>query len=412
MLRRPRVPDQTGSDLLCLRKARSSATYRVIMAVLDEKFSYQTDLKDQEIRLIQVQPSTGGDIHCSLITQSLNDSITYDALSYVWGDASKKRPITCDGKQLDVTENLYAALQYISACRPDTLLWVDAVCINQENVTEKTSQVRMMTKIYAQARQVVIWLGEEEKTDREGYAMAELLATTTYNRDQSNGLPKDMFDPKWKSLANLLTKPWFSRIWVVQEFLMAKSKIFVSGRLEMQPDVIMKAAAQSTSQLPRRSRISANSTSDRLSHPKSVFNGSNLARLSKLYHEHGSVPLLELLYSTRFLQATDRRDKIFALLALANDITTSFIDYAASAEEVLFTVATQLLSNSDPFLSLVAFLSTAVNNEPGTDRLTWIPDWTSQKFSTYPMIYLRQRVVFVIERPFRIEPSMVCLDQK
>jgi hypothetical protein len=91
------------------------------------------------------------------------DPPPYTALSYVWGDVSNPIPITLDKKNIRVTQNLHRALQRFR--KTTVLLWVDAICINQQDLDEKNVQVNMMAKIYVKAASVAVWLGPDEHND-------------------------------------------------------------------------------------------------------------------------------------------------------------------------------------------------------------------------------------------------------
>jgi hypothetical protein len=105
----------------------------------------------------------GGDvsepIRCTLRIVSLHDKPSYDALSYTWGDSATTKPIEVDGFKTRVTTNLEQALRHLRDVKNDLTLWVDAVCINQSDVPEKSQQVALMGQIYRQCAQVRIWLG-------------------------------------------------------------------------------------------------------------------------------------------------------------------------------------------------------------------------------------------------------------
>ena len=105
---------------------------------------------------------------CKLLTVSRAElgfeDIQYGALSYVWGSTRGKRPLICNGHHQAITANLYDALwQFVSMRQPDAklprYLWVDAVCINQSDEAEKSSQVAQMGDIYRNASKVIVWLG-------------------------------------------------------------------------------------------------------------------------------------------------------------------------------------------------------------------------------------------------------------
>jgi hypothetical protein len=119
-------------------------------------------------------PITCGLKHVTLqrVKDSPNPSqLAFDALSYVWGDTNDRLPILIDGKELLIIRNLWLALYQLResfTADPMTqgMFWIDAICIDQTNLDERSHQVRLMAVIYSQARQVVVWLGEEDKDSR------------------------------------------------------------------------------------------------------------------------------------------------------------------------------------------------------------------------------------------------------
>lgn len=118
----------------------------------------------RQIRLIHLLPGTWRDgIECTLEVVALNDKPQYKALSYVWGDAGKTKPITVNGQPFAVTENLYNGLQRIRDPRGQFTLWVDAICINQADMAERQHQVQLMGEIFSNAVEVVAWLGYSYK---------------------------------------------------------------------------------------------------------------------------------------------------------------------------------------------------------------------------------------------------------
>ncbi|KAK4450871.1 heterokaryon incompatibility protein-domain-containing protein [Podospora aff. communis PSN243] len=116
----------------------------------------------REIRTLVLDAGFGDDlIRCSLRVASLDDDPQYEALSYVWGPREPAASIDLDGQQFGITKNLHAALKRLR--RPDSqrTLWVDAICINQSDNTEKSVQVFMMDDIYRNTPEALLWLGEE-----------------------------------------------------------------------------------------------------------------------------------------------------------------------------------------------------------------------------------------------------------
>jgi hypothetical protein len=127
-------------------------------------FKYKPiDLKGSAFRLLRLFKGKESDIECELFQSWLygDNVVTYEALSYTWGDTKMARYIKINGTGLSVTENLYWALWHLRSQDTDKILWVDAVCINQGNEKERGHQVQQMRNIYSQADRVIFWLGLE-----------------------------------------------------------------------------------------------------------------------------------------------------------------------------------------------------------------------------------------------------------
>lgn len=141
-------------------------------------FEYKDLSVPQAIRLMELLPDLRfkAPIRCSLHEINLSNDeksrSSYEALSYVWGSPTFDRPIQCDGKTLLITVNLEAGLRRLRKGRASRLVWVDAICINQNSVQERNHQVELMGKVYAQSSRVIVWLGEP------GYHAATIWYTT------------------------------------------------------------------------------------------------------------------------------------------------------------------------------------------------------------------------------------------
>jgi hypothetical protein len=120
-------------------------------------YSFKT-LEEGHIRVLTI---VGPDLplQCNLVHVPIEDAGQYDALSYVWGSSDRTEFIICDGQRLDVTSNLYSALCQITKNRMPWTVWIDGICIDQQNDEEKAIQVGCMDIIYSTARCVRIWLG-------------------------------------------------------------------------------------------------------------------------------------------------------------------------------------------------------------------------------------------------------------
>ncbi|KAH8777179.1 heterokaryon incompatibility protein-domain-containing protein, partial [Hyaloscypha sp. PMI_1271] len=127
-------------------------------------FTYDVLSFEDMIRLMVLEPGRKkGKMKCTLITTRLVDAPNYEAISYVWGSSVKLGVIWCNGKKLEVTMNLYYALQTFRRRFRQRVLWADAICINQQDTTERSSQVRLMCSIFQRASGVLAWLGPKDK---------------------------------------------------------------------------------------------------------------------------------------------------------------------------------------------------------------------------------------------------------
>jgi hypothetical protein len=133
----------------------------------------------------------------------------YEALSYVWGSTSPAKRMILNGKEVTITPNLDCALRHLRRPNSRRILWVDAVCINQDDSDEKAHQIKLMRPIYALASGVLLWLGPG--TDNTDSAM-----TSIEKFDKQHWSTYDF----QVNFMELLYRPWFTRIWVVQEFLL------------------------------------------------------------------------------------------------------------------------------------------------------------------------------------------------
>jgi len=146
----------------------------------------------QHIRLVHLQPGIRRkNIICDMVQVSLHNNPTYEALSYTWDlddppddgqDDKSSYSIPISEESFHVTPNLYLALKRLRNPSQPRLLWIDAICINQRNILERNHQVHIMSKIYSQARRVIVWLGEEDQNDRLASDVIhkwQALSTTT-----------------------------------------------------------------------------------------------------------------------------------------------------------------------------------------------------------------------------------------
>lgn len=185
---------------------------------LDDKYHYSPLSQPGSIRLLRLMPLHDekrrkiGRIRCELhdypLLESIEGTHPFEALSYVWGCSDKRRSISVDGCDLPVTENLYEALSCVRSSYLDRMLWIDAICINQEDENEKGQQVQAMAKIYAKASRVIVWLGEAAADSDQALEQIRTAAV----KQSTN--PAIIVTSHQQAILTLLERPWFRRIWV------------------------------------------------------------------------------------------------------------------------------------------------------------------------------------------------------
>lgn len=182
------------------------------MVAEQDVYSYSS-LKPDRIRLLGLIPheDENAPIQCRLFEYPLQDSgervHLYEALSYVWGCSDKPYSISIGRRNLPVTANLYAALLHLRDRFIERTIWVDAICINQNNLQEQEQQIQYMAEIYSKASRVIVWLGEAAADS--DVALEEIRVAA----DNESAKPL-VSEPIKASILALLQRPWFERIWV------------------------------------------------------------------------------------------------------------------------------------------------------------------------------------------------------
>jgi Heterokaryon incompatibility protein (HET) len=164
------------------------------------------------IRLLALLPSgdEADNLRCELFEYTIQvaekASHPYEALSYCWGSDDKPKSIVIDDHVLPVTESLYTVLKRLRDCKIPRAIWIDAICIDQEDENEKEHQIRFMAAIYAKASRVIVWLGEARVDDDRAL---DLIRAASERSAKPSGR-----EPLEKAVSKLLERHWFYRIWV------------------------------------------------------------------------------------------------------------------------------------------------------------------------------------------------------
>ncbi|KAF7193050.1 Heterokaryon incompatibility protein 6, OR allele [Pseudocercospora fuligena] len=340
-----------------------------------------------------------------IFVPDLQKRVQYQALSYCWGATNFGHKIICDDIAISITQNLHNALSRIRHESKTFYLWVDALCINQQDSDEKSRHIGNMLTIYAEAEAVIIWLGEN-MLDNLPMPRAEDLEILTARQDLFTGRHDFRLHDAWFRLQSLHRAPWFQRIWVRQEFWAAKSLLVRWNDVAVDWDEFLQAtvAADAYTAYRAMGRRALPSTEV----PALLFEDL----LAGFFR-----PLQEVLLSTdqgdpqdRFLQGdasrtdlrnvlnratgclcSNSRDHIYGLLGMSRtllvdrDASTSRearlrVDYRLDAVQVFQDVASYMMHRDQSLnvLYLTAFFGGCID---GNRIPSWVPDWRCMTYS-------------------------------
>jgi Heterokaryon incompatibility protein (HET) len=389
-----------------------------------------------EIRLLDIQPCSGDSeniaphshtftpidkrpcprIQCSMRRVCLDDGPKFTALSYTWGDPDleDRGLILLDDVEVSVTPNLESALLHLRQASATTTLWVDALCINQSDNGEKSEAVQQMKRVYQDATHVIVWLGPSgDDSDVALQIMNEigkeacdiafldipretLLDATSSDSGQLATLYKfveeRMSIRPSGAIARLTHRLWWSRVWVLQELVLARDVTFTCGFSTI--SFSRFAAAIILYSLNRLALVDSVQPED-LAHP---IKGPQLRRILALATKqrpgamvgarrkyHGDPDsrrtLIQLLRASTSvssaldsLEAKDCRDKIFGMLGLASDADQLGIrpDYSTPCQTVYTDAARTLLQHGHTDILVFSQFPKMHSDLP-----EWVPDWTS-----------------------------------
>jgi hypothetical protein len=191
-----------------------------------EMYRQLSTAKD-EIRVLHIAPSDDPSsiVCCYLEHISLNNPPPYAALSYCWGDANVTEQIRLNNSDKSATTNLVAALRQLRADGLETL-WVDALCINQDNSDERASQVQLMKYTFEEATQVVVWVGLEDDASNKAQDFMKQIGQSAsefeaFRKYQKGGAKSEKFRASWEALESFFARPYWRRVWIVQEIATA-----------------------------------------------------------------------------------------------------------------------------------------------------------------------------------------------
>jgi len=324
---------------------------------------------------------------------SLNQkrAVWYTALSYVWGSPQFDVKFhTADGNEILITKSLSCALQHLRAESESVWLWIDQLCINQADTREKEQQIPLMGLIYRHATNTVIWLGEEGGDD-------PAIAFTTLHRVFSSlqfsareFTPKDFKqlvlpeaeDVAWYEVRQLFRRPWFKRLWVIQEAMLSVDLHVKCGKSTVAwDDLAGWCGSMEYSGFLRWLETDTEVDSMHSQEKEGLqppLGGSVIMELQKerylfsVNESAGLTRILSVLVSTRYAQSYEPKDKIYGVLAIAPNHISPDYSNNVSARQVYMEACLPMIPKS--LFSLLCCVDHETPLKP-----SWIPDWSSPR---------------------------------
>ncbi|KAH7381041.1 heterokaryon incompatibility protein-domain-containing protein [Cadophora sp. MPI-SDFR-AT-0126] len=336
------------------------------MGTSSSRFDYGSSLLGRKIRTLKIEAGASTDIISVTLTEiPLDRGIEYTTLSYVWGDQRDRHPILCNGEQFDVGDNLHSLLVHLRDFGHDENahpIWIDAICINQNDKTEKTRQVRMMSDIYSQAAYTYIWMGNSGSVEEQRELMdtIKLLGKMAGIVEMAVEKDEDPLDymyayvehhckeekvnwhDTWEKIWAVFHNEWFSRVWVIQEHILSARSLVMFGQNVASSDFLFCVASllQSTTSWGFVMAPCAR----KLKGMRPLIFNANAFPMIEARREATTAKLHELVHDTITFEATDERDRVFALVSLASDVAPDFIDYSFDIREIHMNLARNALS--------------------------------------------------------------------
>ena len=330
-----------------------------------EPFQYQPLPDGNHFRVLALEPGNADSpLSCKLEVVSVQDArqSEYEALSYAWGRSDEAlRPfISCHDKCLRLTSNLQSALRHIRSEKEVTTLWVDQICINQEDLEERSQQVYLISSIYSAAKRVIIWLGDADNSSSQAMKLIPVLYYNLRLHFESQGtnfykntpygkrlegtefIFPGLESSLWTTLMHLLEREWFQRVWVAQEATANSETIVCCGQDQIAWSILINLLHLLDTQMHAAQRLTRRGqVSDSISFLKI------LRAFASDSSETHSQDLLTVIKAFGEQLSTDPRDRVFAVLGFVQDFKGISLvpSYALDVKDVFFNLTCQWLES-------------------------------------------------------------------
>ncbi|TWU70689.1 hypothetical protein ED733_001271 [Metarhizium rileyi] len=341
-----------------------------------------------EIRLLKLSKLTPwSPVHCELVHVPLDEATNFETISYTWGSQRGRRGLILGGRRLDVSERVYQIVHDRASFLMLRHIWIDSVCINQDDNGEKSAQVQLMRRIYGSSYHTVIWLGHEPDANDAIWFLSHLRrrmdSGETAKRQSLSLMELNIESPGWTALTKLINQDYWARCWVIQEIAVSKKVIILYGGELITWDYFSSLMTTIFTGDPNHvwhiSKIYWRSFD-----PPPMDAGvqiASLGRVRETIQANHTMGLFDVLISSINSTATDPRDNIFAVQGISSAAESGDVmpDYDFTLERPFLKTAEYLLSQEHP--SRVLHLAGIGFHRNRHLQLSWVPDWSSKRLA-------------------------------
>lgn len=368
-------------------------------------YSYKPLESATSIRVLVLHPASSflEPLHADLVSTDRMDMLchqgfpaSYEAVSYCWGPFIFSHELHCDDCLIRITSTVDTMLRYLRKTTTLRFLWIDAICLNQNNNIEKAVQVQLMGEIYREAQKVHIWLGEGFIEDRlpQLFTLFRALVVNKHTSSKSTTAVKSpellYHNPTIaKAVRGFLSRPWFQRRWILQEVALGHDITVRCGSFKCAWTWVLEG-------------ISALAAQD---HGFGLENPHTSAIKQVLGLQEGKGHILDLVWKFDTAQCSDPRDKLFALCGMADNIvppeykeTTPHnegigysVDYSQDMSST-YAIFTNACIDAGLFFHILQHVA-SFGPQLDTAHPTWVPNWnlTRSWECRFRPIYLRDQ---------------------
>ncbi len=334
------------------------------------------------IRLLTIHPGKENDPLLGEIgVTSLGQARTFNALSYQWGTKLKTYSLNTSEGHLPITESLHQALRRLRNKTKGIVLWVDAVCINQDNPHEKAVQLGLMEHIFRSANSVLAWLGEDADDSHHAIEALRRLGSTSSNlveesqKEEAHSPSVMLYPHDMITLKALFGRGWFNRGWILQEVVFANRITVYCGRQIIDWDDLFDAFEMCAREYPELLEDGGQQMPGRVS-PLAAYSLGITRKMYQVRLER-RFGLLQLFELFSYTEVSVIEDRLFTLLPLASDFADKAFspDYISGFQAVVRRYAGRFVERGDT-LELLYRSGTSKS----FDFCSWVPHWTRAEY--------------------------------